>query len=150
MRRHEARHGIDNDRSTPLRFPKQLAAYVDNDGGPMALRARAELAGYLSQIGNEPVTPQFALWNLASLTFNRSRWESAEFYAGVVVIEGLARQLGVTGGPVITRGQFDRQRLVALAEPLAAQSSDKLRAAARNLSDRVYGEPMLPIVDVRR
>jgi len=150
VRRHEARHGIDNERSTPLRFPKQLAAYVDNDGGPMAMRARAELAGYLSQIGNEPVTPQFALWNLASLTFNRARWHTAEFYAGVVIIEGLARQLAIGDGPVLTRGQFDRQRLVALAEALAAQSSDKLRAAARNLWIELYGEPMLPIVDVLR
>ncbi|HEX5058243.1 MAG TPA: hypothetical protein VFV99_02730 [Kofleriaceae bacterium] len=150
VRRHEARHGIDNERSTPLRFPRQLAAYVDNDGGPMALRARAELAGYLSQIGNEPVTPQFALWNLASLTFNRTRWQSAEFYAGVVVIEGLARELGIGDGPTVKRGQFDRQRLVALAEPLAAQSSDKLRAAARNLWIELYGEPMLPIIDVAR
>lgn len=151
VRRHEARHGIDRDRETPLRYPKQLAAYVTNDGKPLALRASAELAGYLSQIGNEPIVPQFALWNLASLTFNRERWHSAEFYAGIVVIEGLARQLGIASpGAVIAGDRFERQRLVALAEPLAAQSSDKLRAAARNLWIELYGEPMLPIVDLLR
>ena len=151
VRRHEARHGIDLDRDTPLRYPAALAAYVPDDGSPHAQRARAELAGYLSQIGNEPVTPQFALWNLASLTLNRTRWYSAEFYAGVVIIEGLARKLGITvRAPAIVHGQFDRQRLVSLAEPLAAQSSEKLRAAARQLWIELYGEPMLPIVDLLR
>jgi len=67
------------------------------------------------------------------------------------VIEGLARQLGMPAGrPVIVRGQLERQRLVALAEPLAAQSSEKLRAAARQLWIELYGEPMLPITDLLR
>jgi hypothetical protein len=151
VRRHEARHGIDRDRETPLRYPKQLAAYVPNDDKLLALRTRAELAAYLSQIGNDPVTPQFALWNLASLTFNRERWHSAEFYAGIVIIEGLARQLGIASpGPALIHDSFERQRLVAVAEPLAAQSSEKLRAAARQLWIELYGEPMLPIVDLLR
>jgi hypothetical protein len=151
VRRHEARHGIDNDRATPLRYPAALAAYVPNDGGELALRARAELAGYLSQIGNEPVTPQFALWNLASLAFNRARWHSAESYVGVVIIEGLTRQLGLgRAKPVIVNDQFDRPALGALAESLAAQSSEKLRVAARRLWIELYGEPMLPIVDLLR
>lgn len=151
VRRHEARHGIDNDRDAPLRYPAALAAYLPNDGSDLARRAHAELAGYLSQIGNEPVTPQFALWNLASLAFNRARWHSAESYVGVVVIEGLARQLGIARTrPAIVRDQFDRQLLVSLAEPLAAQSSEKLRAAARQLWIELYGEPMLPITDLLR
>jgi hypothetical protein len=151
VRRHEARHGIDRDRETPLRYPKQLAAYVKNDGSIQSRRAAAELAAYLSQIGNDPATPQFALWNLASLTFNRERWHSAEFYVGVVVIEGLARQLGMPAhGPALQHDAFDRQLLVAVAEPLAAQSSEKLRAAARQLWIELYGEPMLPIVDLLR
>ena len=142
---------IDRDRETPLRYPKQLAAYVPNDDKQLALRTRAELAAYLSQIGNDPVTPQFALWNLASLTFNRERWDTAEFYAGVVIIEGLARQLGIASpGPALIHDSFERQRLVAVAEPLAAQSSEKLRAAARQLWIELYGEPMLPIVDLLR
>jgi hypothetical protein len=151
VRRHEARHGIDHDRETPLRYPKQLAAYVPNDGSLQSRRAAAELSAYLSQIGNDPATPQFALWNLASLTFNRERWHSAEFYVGVVVIEGLARQLGIPGPrPALVRDAFERQTLVATAEPLAAQSSEKLRAAARQLWIELYGEPMLPIVDLLR
>ncbi len=151
VRRHEARHGIDNDRVTALRYPMALGAYLPNDGSDVSRRARAELAGYLSQIGNEPVTPQFALWNLASLAFNRDRFRSAESYAGVVVIEGLARQFGITASrPALANNQLDRHRLGVLAEPLAAQSSEKLRVAARKLWIELYGEPMLPIVDLLR
>jgi hypothetical protein len=151
VRRHEARHGIDNERETPLRYPKALAQYVPNDGKPFARRAAAELAGYLSQIGNEPVTPHFALWNVASLALNRGRWHSAESYAGVVIMEGLARQIGVdTRQNAIRRDQFDRPLLVSLGEQLSAQSSDKLRLAARKLWIELYGEPMLPIVDLLR
>ena len=151
VRRHEARHGIDHDRETPLRYPAALAAYVPNDGGTLAMRARAELAGYLSQIGTEPVTPHFALWNLASLSFNRERWHSAESYVGVVVIEGLARQFGFGSNvPVVIRDQLDRPRLTALAEQLTAQSSENLRVAARKLWIELYGEPMLPITDLLR
>ncbi|HEY5921891.1 MAG TPA: hypothetical protein VIV11_09490 [Kofleriaceae bacterium] len=151
VRRHEARHGIDNDRDTPLRYPQALAAYVPNDGKPLARRAHAELAGYLSQIGNEPVTPHFALWNLASLSFNRARWHSAESYVGVIVVEGLARQLGIAQpNQVIVNDQFNRPQLARLAEQLTAQSSDKLRVAARKLWIELYGEPMLPIVDLLR
>ena len=40
VRRHEARHGIDNDRENPLRYPDALAAYVPNDG-PSSRSARA-------------------------------------------------------------------------------------------------------------
>jgi hypothetical protein len=151
VRRHEARHAIDHDRETPLRYPAALAAYLPDDGSQRARRAHAELAGYLSQIGNEPVAPQFALWNLASLAFNRARWQTAEHYVGIVVIEGLARQLGTAASrPAIEKGQFYRQRLAETAAPLAAQSSDKLRAAARQLWIELYGEPMLPITDLLR
>ena len=155
VRRHEARHGIDIDREQPLRTPAALAAYLgpgaDDASRRFAFRARAELAAYTSQIGNDPITPQLALWNLASQAFNRERWGSAESYAAVVVIEGLARELGVvaTQRPV-SQGHLDRARLVALAAPLAAQSGDKLRMAARKLWTALYGEPMLPIVDLLR
>lgn len=45
-------------------------------------------------------------------------------------------------------GRLDRELLANLAYPLASQSSDKLRAAARLLWVELYGEPLLPIVDV--
>lgn len=141
VRRHEARHGIDLYRATPLRYPRQLAAL-----SPGNARAQLELAAYVSQIGNDPSTPQLALWNLATHGFNRDRWGSAESYAAVVVIDGLAKELGIDARtPVVINAHLDRDRLASLAIELTAQPSDKLRQAARQLWITLYGEPMLPI-----
>jgi hypothetical protein len=151
VRRHEARHGYDNDRATPLRFPAALRAYVgDNRGGHVAFvwRARAELAAYTSQIASDPATPQLALWNLLSLGFNDQHGGAPEAWVGVVIIEGLARQLGVASpGPVVHEGRLDRDRLAALARPLASQSDDELRLAARRLWTELYAEPLTAVVD---
>ena len=93
------------------------------------------------------VTPQLALWNLATHGFNRDRWGSAESYAAVVVIDGLAKELGIDARtPAVINGHLDRDRLTTLAIELSAQPSDKLRQAARQLWITLYGEPMLPIV----
>lgn len=141
VRRHEARHGIDLYRAKPLRYPHQLADLSDGN-----VRASLELAAYVSQIGNDPATPQLALWNLATHGFNRDRWGSAESYAAVIVIDGLAKELGIAARtPVVINGHLDRDRLASLAIELAAQPSDKLRQAARQLWITLYGEPMLPI-----
>jgi len=152
VRRHEARHGLDSDREDPLRYPAALAAHVGVDTGGaqrrFILRARAELSAYTSQIASDPIAPQLALWNLANLGFTKDHWGSAEAYVAVVVIEGLARHLGIASrGAVIHDGQLDRGRLAALARPLAAQSDDALRAAARELWQDLYDEPFMAIVD---
>jgi hypothetical protein len=73
---------------------------------------------------------------------------TAESVAGVVIIEGLARQLGVESeGPVIHERQIDRERLAALAAPLTKTSGDELRTAARALWKDLYGEDLVPILD---
>ncbi|MEO8550617.1 MAG: hypothetical protein ABI678_11610, partial [Kofleriaceae bacterium] len=66
-----------------------------------------------------------------------------------VVVEGLARQLGVKPAPgsVIHDGHLDRTRLANLALPLGNVSDDDLRAAARRLWQELYGEPFIAIVD---
>jgi len=152
VRRHEARHGFDNDRKQQLRYPTALHAYVGDPLAPTAAfvaRARAELSAYTSQIASDPSVPQLALWNLANMAFRKDHWGTAESYVAVVVVEGLARQLGVRAGagPVIHDGHIDRNRLATLAIPLAHMSDDDLRAAARRLWNDFYGEPFIAIVD---
>ncbi len=152
VRRHEARHGLDNDRDRPLRNPTALEAHVGTGDTPaqrrFTQRANAELSAYTTQIASDPVTPQLALWNLANLGFTKDHWGSAESYVAVVVIEGLARRLGIAShGAVVHDGQIDRSRLAALALPLAAQTDDALRLAARELWEDLYQEPFLAIVD---
>ncbi|NVB80414.1 MAG: hypothetical protein HOV81_18625 [Kofleriaceae bacterium] len=148
VRRHEARHGVDLERDRPLRYPRALEQ-IAGKHDLSTTRTELELAAYVSQIANDPATPQLALWNLVSHAFNRDRWGSAESYAAVVVIQGLARQLGIEVAPAVKQGQLDRGKLLGPAHQLAAQGSEKLRMAARQLWIELYGEPMLPIVDVK-
>jgi hypothetical protein len=129
VRRHEARHGLDLERlerGYSLRYPRALQALT----GPRSaghLRTELELAAYLSQIGNEPLVPKLALWNLSNV--GTKRRGSAESYVARVVLEGLAGKLGIR------------------SEQLLGQSDETLRAAARMLWTDLYGEPMLPITD---
>jgi hypothetical protein len=116
------------DEGHPLRYPHALEGLA----GPRSaatMRAELELAAYLSQIGNEPIVPKLALWNLTSVGGNPKRRHSAEAYAARVVLDGLSRKLDVR------------------ADQLLAQGDDKLRTAARLLWIDLYGEPMLPITD---
>jgi hypothetical protein len=146
VRRHEARHGYENDHD-PLPYPSALAHELGDGHPAFVQRARAELSAYTSQIASDPITPQLALWNLAQLGFNKERWGTAESYVAVVVITGLARQLGLRSpGNVIHDGHIDRSRLAELALPLAAESDDALRAAARRLWQQLYDEPFIAIV----
>jgi len=155
VRRHEAQHAFDYDRDTELRYPAVLQQMTgsphDSDGNPRAIvaSARAELSGYLSQILNDTATPQASLWHLGRQVFNKDRWGTGEFYAGLVVLEGLAKQLGAdTSTPRYARG-LDRDRLGAFATLIAKQPADKLRAAAAALWTDLYGEPPTTIVETQ-
>jgi hypothetical protein len=151
VRRHEAQHGFDYDRDTELRLPTQLQDFVglptDDDGNPRGFvrSARAELAAYLSQIANDPLTPQASLWHLGSQLFDRDRRGTGEYYAGIVIVEGLARHLGSaqTGERYVSRETLAQQATVIAAAP-----PDKLRAAAKALWSELYGLPPTSIVDV--
>jgi hypothetical protein len=155
VRRHEAQHGVDADRDEPLRYPPRLEEYLgpelDEDSFPRRSveRARNELSAYLSQIANDPATARYTLWHVARAVFDRGMWGSAESYAGVLIIEGLARQLGVTAAqPLIEHRSIDRRKLLAPALALASAPPEKLRAAARSLWLELYEEPFVPIVDM--
>jgi hypothetical protein len=148
VRRHEARHAIDIARTNPPPDPPALARYVPGDS-TLVLRSRAELTAYLCQIGSDPATPHLALWNLANIGFGSSYRGTAESFVAAVVIEGLARHLGVRGTdvPVVKGTTIDRTRLAALALPLAALSDDDLRHAARELWVDLYHTPFEPMVE---
>lgn len=155
VRRHEAQHGFDYDRDTELRYPEALQFWTgsphDSDGDPRAIvsSARAEMAAYLSEIINDPLTPQASLWHLGRQVFHRKSWNTGEFYAGMVVLTGLAKQFGADTSTHYRndKGELDRDRLSAFAKLIASQSGDKLRAAATALWTELYGEPPTAIVD---
>jgi hypothetical protein len=147
VRRHEARHAIDIANDDPPADPPALARYVPGRN-TLVLRARAELSAYLCQIGSDPITPHLALWNLANIGFGASHRGQAESFVAAVVIEGLARHVGVPiTGPAVRAGIVDRSRLAELALPLARLSDDDLRHTARELWVDLYHTPFEPMVE---
>jgi len=154
IRRHEAQHGLDDDRDEPLRYPAALEEHLgdatDEDGEPRRSveRTRAELSAYTSQLANDLVTPQLSLWNVARFAYNSAHWGTPESYAAILIVEGVARQLELASpGPVIHDREIDRARLTALLEPLAKLDGEALRTAARGLWRELYGEEIVLIVD---
>ncbi len=154
VRHHEAQHGYDDLRDEKLRYPDALAAllgmFVDQKGEPRpaAEHANAELSAYTSQIANDPATPQLALWSMARHAFTEHRWGTVESYAAVIVIDGLARHLGIAPhDPIIHDGAIDRIRLSAIAALLPTRPPTELRRAASALWQELYGEPLAPITD---
>ncbi|HEX2685291.1 MAG TPA: hypothetical protein VHN14_01670 [Kofleriaceae bacterium] len=154
VRRHEAEHGFDADRAAPLRYPPALEAETgdihDRNGEPrwLVLHTRNELSAWLSQIANDPKIPELVIWDLASHAFSRPRWGTPESYVAIVVLEGLARHLGGNDhAPVIHDGAIDRDRLAAVATPIARASDADLRVAASALWTELYSEPLTAITD---
>ncbi len=146
VRHHEAQHKLDHDVALP--YPPELSTRLgDKKNDPFAIRTRYELSAYLSQIASDTWLPQLTLWNLARHGFHKgSRRE--ETFVAVVVIEGLARKLGVTqAGPIIRNGEVDRDRLALLAGPLAQRTTAELRSAAANLWAELFGEPLVRLYD---
>jgi hypothetical protein len=155
VRRHEAQHGLDDDREEPLRYPTQLSEFLgdettDDDGEPLRYieSARAELSAYVSQVANDPRTTSLSLWNVARFAFDNDQVNSSEFYAGVLLLEGLARHLKIPSpGPTIHDRRVDRARLLEIAMPLVHIPSEQLRTAARALWKELYSEEITQIVD---
>jgi hypothetical protein len=147
VRRHEAQHAVDaphHPRHYPDALARRLAALPVDD--EFSFRANAELRAYLSQIANDPHTPQHALWSVTRHSFQRE--PNAEAFAGLVIVEGLARQLGIAPpGPAFHGGRLDRAVLAWLATELAARSGDELRIAAKTLWLQLYDGPVPVIVD---
>jgi hypothetical protein len=154
VRHHEAQHGFDYDRETELRYPAELQALLgpsthDTEGNELAIvaSARDELAAFLSEVINNPTTPHSTLWHLGQQVFDRNNAGNAYFYGGIVVLEGLAKQLGLdTSGPTFMRG-LDRSRLAKIALQIAKLPDDQLRDASTKLWLKLYGEPPTKIVD---
>lgn len=146
VRHHEAQHKLDHD--IDLRYPPELSTRLgDKKNDPFAVRTRYELSAYLSQIASDVWLPQLTLWNLARHGFHKGQRREEAFVA-VVVIEGLARKLGVPqAGAVIRNGEVDRDRLALLAGPLAQRTTAELRRAAAELWAEMFGAPLVRLYD---
>lgn len=147
IRHHEAQHKLD--RAESLVYPLPLARILsERKNEPFAVRARYELSGYLSQIASDTWIPQLTLWSLARHAFRRGGARVEEAYVAVVVVEGLARQLGIESkGPVVHGGEIDRDRLAALVGPLSIKNTVELRRAATALWAELFEAPLTRLYD---
>lgn len=146
VRRHEAQHRLDQERG--LGYPEALAKRIgEKKHAPFAVRARFELSAYLSQIASDTWTPQLTLANLARHGFRRGQ-RSEEAFVAVIVIEGMARRLGVLSlSPLVRRGEIDRDQLATLLMALSTRTTVELRSAAAGLWSELFGEPLVRLYD---
>lgn len=159
IRRHEAQHGVDEDREAagerrpyPAALAEHIGAADDAAGHPRNYvdHCRNELSAYASQLANDPLTPRTAYFQLVNFAFERRLWGTPESFAAVILSERLAAHLTPGGGPpleVIHDGAIDRARLAGMARTVTAASPDALRAAARATWRDLYDEDYTPIVD---
>ncbi len=146
VRRHEAQHRLDQDRG--LAYPEALAKRIgEKKQAPFAVRARFELSAYLSQIASDTWTPQLTIANLARHGFRRGQ-RTEEAFVAVMVIEGMARRLGVTPtSPLVRRGDIDRDQLAMLLTALTTRTTVELRSAAAGLWADLFGAPLVRLYD---
>ncbi len=147
VRHHEAQHKLD--KAETLAYPLPLARILsERKSEEFAVRARYELSGYVSQIASDTWLPQLTLWSLARHAFRRGGPRIEEAYVAVVVVEGLARQLGIPSkGPVVHGGEIDRDRLAALVGPLSIRTTVELRSAAAALWAELFEQPLTRLYD---
>ncbi len=147
IRHHEAQHKLDKAES--LAYPLPLARMLsERKNEEFAVRARYELSGYVSQIASDTWLPQLTLWSLARHAFRRGGPRIEEAYVAVVVVEGLARELGIPSkGAVMHGGEIDRDRLAALVGPLTMRTTVELRSAATALWAELFEEPLTRLYD---
>jgi hypothetical protein len=146
VRRHEAQHRLDQGRG--LAYPAALATRIgEKKQAPFAIRARFELSAYLSQIASDTWVPQLTLANLARHGFRRAQ-RTEEAFVALLVVEGIARRLGITaGGSMIRKGEIDRDRLATLLIALSSRTTVELRSAATALWAELFGEPLVRLYD---
>jgi hypothetical protein len=154
VRLHEAQHALDAARAEPLACPPALQRAIA-ELGPAGSEPHAtlELSAFLAELaGDEPV-PQASLWSIAVFAFAapsfRADADDADYVApAVIVLESIARQLGAAGDlPVVHDGAVDRDRLAALALPMASASAADMRRAAAAAWTELFGEPFQPVSD---
>jgi hypothetical protein len=108
-------------------------------------RARAELSAYLGEIARDERTPRLGLTMIARFAFDKGRWGSSESFAAVVIVDGLARQLGMPVPALLVKNEIDRSALAKLYLALTDVPPDRLRATARTLWAKLFGAPLAPL-----
>jgi hypothetical protein len=150
VEQHETQHQLDYDRDRII-VPKPvldmlgLRSADDAYDDKFAMYVANEVSAYLAELVRGPDSPALLLMALSQNAFNRDEWGGAYCYAALVVIDGVAAQLGVSGDKLVGRGQVDRAALTKRFLAITDKSEQQIRDAAR-LAWEAWYEAKLPDV----
>jgi len=150
VQEHEVQHRIDYQREL-MNMPEPLARMLgvkdalDLREGSLPKRARDELSAYLAELARGKSSPLLGLMLLSQFAFDRGQWGGAYCYAALAAIEGIGQELGLADERLIGGGRVLRDRLTARFLAITSRSPDDLRAAARRLWERYYGDKLVDV-----
>jgi hypothetical protein len=145
IERHEVQHRLDFQDGTLEQLPIALERRV----GPLdayglrsvgAELALAETSAYLAELARGKPLVKLNLAMLAQHVIDRTRWRSVEYFAALVIFEGLTRQLGLeTSDP---SAKVAPERVANALGLFMAMSEDELSRAAARLWADLMGRPL--------
>jgi hypothetical protein len=145
VERHEVQHRIDFGRGLvpipePLRARLGLGSGLDARPESLGARARDEMSAYLAMLAASPASSRLDLVLLSRFVFDRRAQGNAYCYAALIIIEELARQLGLPDlSPLTARGAILRSHAATRLAALVDRSPEELSAAAASLWELHYG-----------
>lgn len=147
---HEVQHRLDfarSDRPYPSFLSLTADAGADETTRPsrFAESTNLELSAMLSELARDPVRARSDLASQVSFLLQPNVANSQYGKAVAVIVDGLALQLGVLGGPVHEHSALRRDRVVTLFANLTAMPATKLADGARALWQKLYQAP-LPVL----
>ncbi len=141
---HEVQHRLDNLHPDSLPMPPELAALVGaapSENGDLR-PPLAELSAYLATLARRPDTIGVDLAILTQYLILEDHWNSAEFFAALVILEQLATSLGLEQRDLIADHEVDRAAVVDTFLALTDRPPAELGDAARRLWQRLFGRPL--------
>ena len=147
VERHEVQHRLDNSHPNPLPMPAALAAFVgkpDSDREHIS-HPLAELSAYLAELARDSTSIGVSLAILVQFLVDPVNWNSAECYAGLVILEELAVELGLDRPLLVVDYEINRDAVVDLFIAITDRPGADLSASARRLWEKMFDRPLVDI-----
>ncbi len=148
VERHEVQHRLDYAAEL-FELPPLLARRMGNlplqghSTHSLPMRASLELSAFLSQIADDPA-PLLAIVTMSRMVFVKHLLGTPHSYAALVVLESLARELGIETTERLGR-RVTRQELAQLLFELGELPPARLRKAAQKAYVAEFGVPLAAV-----